>query len=378
MKFVITVVTILVLSACGLSSKREKSEDAVESQGPSQISTGLKLFEDGKYEEAHKYFDAFLEKTPVSKVTPSALYYSGLAYLELGKFEEARDRFQSVLKLSDGKDSYMQAEALYQQSRVFEGLNDGAKALAFLLDAERRAQFLKRETATIEVPARIATLYARQNQEAIADRYYQRAEKGLAELKAAGVAGKTDWVARVLYGMGRISPRSVPASEFDGGLRSVRRAQGYLLRSVEENHSIWSARAQQEIEVIYNSLWKVIESTPLEPMEDKLAALRLQQDRMIEMGLSLNGALSQLQQEMIPGFEPGNQNLVKLKTYLEQYESRLEVLIASRPVTEGLTPEAMSREGIMREGRVIDPVGVLEGGKKRLEEKLPAKKEEKK
>lgn len=364
---------LFVFVACGSVTSSPEKQNHEESSKVKNFEDGIKFIEDGKYLEADSFFENYLTKNPVSSRVPQALFYSAIAKIELEQFQDAVNKLLAVQKLSEGKDQFLEAESLFHLARAYEGLSNDSKALAAYLDAERRSKFLKKELSEIEVPARIAGVYARQKNLEMADKYYAKADVGLSKVKDKSGNEKREWIPQSLFGMGKVSPRSITEADYDNELKSLRRSQGYLIRAIEFGHSKWSDRAEKELEFIYNSAWSVIESYPVKETDDKLAALKMQQERMIELGIVLNKVLNQLQQEFIPGDSSENQYIKKLKSFIEGFEKRLDALISSRPVQEGLTPEAQLREGLIRSGKVVDPEGKLEQNQKRLTEELPTK-----
>lgn len=368
------VVVLLLFAGC--SGRNRHADISHETLSPNEkLARGIKHLEGAKYEEALDYFEQYLNENPVTDSTVNATFYSGLALEGLNRYTEAEQKFRTTLRLSEGRDAYMEAESLFQLGKTLEGQGDDAKALATYLDTDKRSKPLRRETAEVELPARIAAIYSRQLRPEVAEKYYKRAERALNKLRGKGKA--PEWFPRSLYSMGKMSPRSITESDFDTGLKGMRRSQNYLLRSVESDHPIWSAKAEKELESIYDSAWRVIETYPLLEAEDRLMALKAQQNRMIEMGLILHGVMMELKQDFLPGEEDSNLFVAQLQDYLDGYTKRLEALLATRPVNEGLTPEGQRLESLRREGRVVDPAGILEQSKKALPETAPNKKEKK-
>ncbi len=363
MKHLILCALIGLLNFACSSGARNAESAVTPEQTQARLGIGLQALESGHYQEAHNFFEDFVQKNPVTRFTSQALYYDGVAQNELGAFEDAANKLQTVVRLNEDKDLYLEADALYNLGKSHEGMGNDEKALATLLDAERRSKFLSHQVADVEIPARVAGIYARQGQMELADRYYTKAENGLAKLKGKGSFEKQDWIPKALYGMGKITPRQISESDFESGLRSLRRSQSYLLRATEFNHALWSPKAEVEIEEIYKNAWSVIEAYPLADSEDKLAALKEQQNRMIELGLILSGVLSQLNQEFLPDQETVNPSVKKLKAFVAQFDKKIDALIGSRPMNEGLTPEAEKLDAVVREGKVVDPNATLEKNK---------------
>ena len=377
MKLVVSFLMIPIIfgfAGCASEETQPEQPPIVAPVAVSEMNSGLDALEKAEYQSALDSFNGYLAKNPISQNTPNVTFYIGLCLEGLGRFEEAESKFRATMRLVQDRDSYLTAEALYHLARSYEGQGDDPKALATLLDTERRVKFLRREVGEVELPARIAAIYARQNQLEMADKFYSKADLGLKRLMGKGAAQAVEWIPRALYSMGKMSPRTLGEGDFDNGLKSLRRSQNYLMRAVDLSHRVWSKKAEEEIESIYSGAWKTIENLPLEETEDRLMALKKQQGRMIDMGLALNGALTALKQDFVPGREASNPHQRKLIAFLDSFEKRLDSLITSRPVQEGLTPEAQRLDGVIREGRVVDPEANLEKAPRPKQKPLPKKK----
>jgi hypothetical protein len=128
-------------------------------------------------------------------------------------------------------------------------------------------------------------------------------------------------------------------------------------------------RASKELEWLLESAWRTIESVEAVESEDRVASLKQQQDQRIEMGLVLDSSINGIKKEFIAGLSDKSPAVVQFQVFLESFEKKLDALIASRPVQEGLTPESQRRQGVLRDGVVVDPAGHLEKAKKNRNQK---------
>lgn len=354
--------SVAVLSGCSLFEDEPDREPVVV--GSLVVhSSAYKNIDEGRYQEAFDKLEAELTKNPIGPQTITHQYAAGLALMGLGRFDEAIERFQIVVTQTEKKDNQMFTEALYQKGKGYEAIGEDGKALAAFLDVLSRKRYLRQEVAEIEVPARIAGVYMRQRQPQQANAYYSRADKAFLRLKKA--ESSQSWMPKALFGMGKSSPREISFEDFDTGLVAFRRGQTYLVKCMEMNRAPWSERASGELKWMLESAWRTIESVKAsDDIEDVVAAMKSQQDKRIEMGLVLDATLSAMKKEFIAGVSDKSPHIVSFQEYLNGFEKKLDALIMSRPVQEGLTPEALKREGITREGKVIDPEGRLEKNKR--------------
>jgi hypothetical protein len=247
---------------------------------------------------------------------------------------------------------------LIQKGLALEGIGDNTGALATYMDANSRKSLLKPEVAEVELPVRVANVYIRMNQTNAAEKFYRQADRAFQKL--AKQNSEANWIPRALFNMGKSSPREIRAEDFQTGLVAFRRSQGYLVRSLELAQEPWAKRSREELEWNLQSAWRTIEAVPLPKSGDPIADLRQQQDARLEMALTLNGLVTGLQKDFVQGVSDRSPESRKLLEFLEGYQKRLEALLQTRPVQEGLTPEAQRRQGVVREGKVVDPEGRLE------------------
>lgn len=346
-----------LLSSCAYLSNEPMAQKESAPTPPTEASS-YRLIEQGEFQKSLDAIDRDLLKNPIGPKTVTHQYAAGLALMGLARFDEAIDRFQIVLRQTEKSDNELFTQALYQRGKAFEAIGDDAKSLAAYFDVQKRKVYLEPEVADVEVPVRIAGVYMRQGQPQQADEYYKAADRGLEKLRRR--EDSAVWMPKALFNMGKSSPREVSRADFAGGLVAFKRSQGYLIRSMEFNRSPWSGRAAQELRWLLESAWRTVQAVDVDSSGDTLADLRSQQEARIEMALALDGSVTLIRKEFLPGLSEKSPYVVDFQSFLDQYERKLDSLISARPVQEGLTDEAQKRQGVLREGKVIDPQGTLE------------------
>lgn len=314
---------------------------------------GLNHMKEKEYEKAIESFTRFQAQHVTSRYTVAINYNWGLALEAIQRYPEAVEKYRFVIEIARGRAPLQEAQALYHMALCYEALGDDSKTIAALVDTSNRRQYFSEET-NVEVNARLAAAYARIGNERQADEYYGRAEKGLAIMKRKiDTREPPAWLGKALYNMGKMPLRSLTPDDFAAGLKPLERGQAWLLQAASLRDENWSPKASSELIQAYRDAWKLIEDVPLGTSDDQMLNVKEQQDKKIEMAVTLHEALSKLKLEKLTEDRGEPKEIAEVFAYVEKLEADLDALIASRPVQQGLTPAAQKREGIKREGKMV-------------------------
>lgn len=340
MKRVSLLVCATVLTACAIP---KNGDSPVRETGPNPtFEKGMRLLEKEEYSEAAKIFDLLLVSQPGEEWELVTTYNSGAAYEGMGNCSKASDRYREVVRASAQNFQRMEALALYRLSLMYECLGQDTKAVAALLDAEKRGQALPLETIQAEIPARLAAAYSRLGNREKAMEYFEKAGLGLKAIVARSTGStrpQTELLSRTLYFMGQLNPQQRKAeANPEVFMQSISMQQPHLLQAIEMDHPIFSQKAADDLILAYGNIWKYKFDDP-----SKRRAF-------YERGLQVAGELRRLK---LPGANP----LVE-EVYQDvgKTEARLRAELSKSAETTRLTKESEEREGLKQNGRLIDPV----------------------
>jgi tetratricopeptide (TPR) repeat protein len=362
MKLIIALFMIGLFSACASAPQAPANlveDPASSSQAPRKYNDAAILLAQGNYKDALAAFDAFLRSQPTSPYTQVANFNAGRALEGLERWSDAVERYRQVVQVTN-KSPRLQALALYQLSFPYEAMNDDPRTVATLIDCEGRKQFLPDAIATAELPARLASAYARVGNLDLAMKYYSEAESGIARLhhQTASQAAP-EWLAKTLYLMGRLSLREMTWDNFDEALRPVQRAQLFLLQAIELENPKWSEEALTETEKIYDQMLEVLKSPPKTNEDDQVLSAREAQKRQWDLTEQTLECARALRAARPPNEIVKSGKVEQLFTYVKSVEKKLMQILAEPPVGEGLTKESKERRMRVR-GKVVAPDDTLE------------------
>ncbi len=310
-----------------------------DAQLQAEFDHGMKAMEAQNYSEAARIFDHLLLQKPGSEMDLVAQFNSGSAYEGLGECPRAAERFHQVVRSAANKFSRIESESLFHLSLMYECLGQDIKTVTALLDAKKRGKDLPPEVLGAEIPARLAAAYSRLGNRAKALEYFDQASRGLKTVLSRGASHtQLDQLTRTMYLMGQLSPGqrrgNVDPTTY---MQSISMQQPYLLQCVEMKRAPWSTRAKEDLQVAYDNIWHFQFSEPE------------QKHILYTRGLQ---SIQELKKIRMPKAEPA---LDELFAFIDKTESQLHTELIKVPETTRLTPEAEKREGIRRDGRLVNP-----------------------
>lgn len=328
-----------VLTACANTASVEPE---IKDAEPNPVfEKGLRSLERQEYAEAAKIFDQLLVSDPGAKWDLVITYNSAAAHEGLGNCEKAAERYREVVRASNQKFQRMEAQALFRLSLMYECLGQDTKAVAALLETEKRAQALPPETVQAEVPARLAAAYSRLGNREKALDYFDKAGLGLKAIIARSTGStrpQTELLARTLFLMGQLNPQQRKAEAApEAYLLSISMQQPHLLQAVEMNHPLYSQKAFDELHLAYANIWKY-----------KFEDLNKRRS-FYEKGLQVAGELRRLR------LPDANSMVDAVYSDLSKTEARLKAELSKLAETTRLTREAEQRDGLRQTGRLVDP-----------------------
>jgi tetratricopeptide (TPR) repeat protein len=298
-----------------------------------------------KYQEAVDIFNRILVQRPASEFDLVVLYNSGAAYMGLGDCSKALERFRQVARSSAGKFEHIEGEALYRASLMYECLEQDAKAITSLIDTKKRAKDLPFEVKVAEIPARLAAAYARMGNRDRALYYFNQASRGLKRVVTMeGRAGQIERVSKTLYLMGKLTPTQRTAQvDPINYLRSLSMQQPYLLQAIEMGHPLWSKKAEEDLSIAYDNVWRFSIADP-----------RVRRDFLTKVLQSIH----ELERIRMP---KASAEVDGIFAMLDKSKLRIQNELVQFPADNPLTSEAEKGQSLRREGRLVSP----ENGKRK-------------
>jgi tetratricopeptide (TPR) repeat protein len=340
MKYIWMILPILAL-ACS-STPKKVSSSRPTSSAQAKLEEAIQAMERSDFGSAAEIFDKMLMQKPASEFDLIIIYNDGVAHENLNECKRAAELYRKAISGASAlRIPRVEAESYYRLSLAYECLGDDQKTIVSLLDTRKRAKNLAPELSAAELPARLATAYARIGQRDKALQYFKEAGNGLkVALTQAGTTSRIQqaFAARILYAMGTLTPIQKGLNgDPKSFLSALAMQQPYLLQSAELNVAPDSRKAADELIFAYENLLK------MKPAD------MLGRRQFLQIALQ---DIAEIKKIRLPNKGP----LVdEIYDKIDEQESRIRQQLVTVSDTTPLTPEAQSREGLKRQGRVVSP-----------------------
>ncbi|MBL7671430.1 MAG: hypothetical protein JNM39_13175 [Bdellovibrionaceae bacterium] len=218
------------------------------------------LVAQGQCTQAINDIVAYTTKFPTSPYSQSLSLLQNDCLVQTEQFETAANSLRQLVVYSIDRQPKIAAPAFLLLSYAYEGLGENDKSLAAALDAERLGAELPAHSRLAEVPARLAMLHSQMSDMTQAGIYLSRADDGIRVLRSQNpqTIGSVFW-AKVYYQMGFKSLDQIDHQGISNAIQGLMAVQKFTLRSIEFNDPVWSARALNQLQKNYLTLWRLIE-----------------------------------------------------------------------------------------------------------------------
>lgn len=360
MRFLMIAGLIAGALASGACAMMQKPAAAPESAQPvveiapdeKAFQAAQELLDSKKSIEAEQAFRNFQQRYPQSRFVMLSRMGVARALEDQDKWTEAAENYRTIQKLSATYQPEIAAHALYRLSYCYEALGEDDRAVATLLDANRRRKLLPEEVALAEIPARLAMFYEKAQNKPEAEKYVEQAQKGISMLQGKPELSK-QILAKAYYQMGTVSLNQISSSNYSSTLRALKAVQVYPIRSIGLNQAPWSEASLSLLKKDYRDLWNTLLEMPGVSGVDDVSIERTRR----ELQASLGGEfLDLIQQAELNGpLDPeknANSLQRELYKYLNDIKLKVQDLIYRSEPQMGLTSESQRLNSLKRKGRI--------------------------
>lgn len=273
----------------------------------------------------------------------------GLAYIEYRDWEEAKKYFRQASQLWRNHQA-PRIKALYQLSLCHEQLGEDTLLIADLKEIELFKKFLPKDVLYMEIPARLASAYAREGNHKQAKLYYEMAENQLkyfisqanTDPKVRAIASKT------LYNIGYMAYVKSDKRKFKDHILAVKHGQSYLLRAIEFGDKDWAVKSLKQFDTIYRETIDSIKLDEQEKHAGDVVELREIQKLKKDQMLKLHSILMHLKAEALPAGIKDNTYLDEFNNSYDTYNKEILAYINTRDYGDGLSESAIELNSLKR------------------------------
>ncbi|PWU22380.1 MAG: hypothetical protein C5B49_00750 [Bdellovibrio sp.] len=249
-----TSVFALVIGACSGSAPRGQFDEKLKAVQESELREALQASNESNWLVAEDKLRKFLTQYPVSPFNSQARYELGLVVKSRGQMEQAAEIFKNLSESARSAAPLYAGLALERLAECYETLGDELGMASALNDAEQFSEFLPREVAEIEIPARKAALALRRHHVEEARREIRRVDLAFPSIFPGNDVRPEDQ-ARILYSIGAFPVDELTAEHFFEALSENEELQKYLWRASQLQAAPWSQKAMEKLRTNYQTFF---------------------------------------------------------------------------------------------------------------------------
>jgi len=313
------------------------------------------LLDQGNFHEALESFSAFQKRHPQSHFYQAADLGQAEAWAGLAHWTEAAALYRNVYLRTVKDEPAIAAKAVYELSFAYEALGDELKTVGTLLDARKMKSYLPPEAALAEIPARLAMIYGKVDQEGPSLAYLKEADQGLDQvMKMKHTDLDKSWLAKTYFQMGSVSTNQLSVETFAAFARGQKAVQVYLIRDLQLQDPVWSQKALLHLKATYGELYNTMMDMPLMTGIESTVALRMKKEQQVELGSELIDLVNQANLYKPLPSQAMNTLQTDFYGYLNEIQKNTEKLLYSGGEGLGLTRESLELNGLKRRGHIRD------------------------
>jgi tetratricopeptide (TPR) repeat protein len=280
------------------------------------------------FEAALTTAEKFQSSYPYSLKLQRVRFLRATALEELGRWTEAAATYNAISAISEKNQPEISAMSIYRLSFVYEALGDDQRVITTLFEAAKYHKYLPPEVINAEIPSRLAMVYAKENNAKEAQKWLGEADRGLKKtLETRIEALSNDWLAELYFNMGSISTQQLSNDNIITIIKGQAAVQKYLIRALQYNDPIWSAKALKKLKGTYMDLWKAIENSPEPSGYEPLVALKLKKDGQFQLAGPFSDLLKEAELYRPGAEQKSNQYQNEFFGFLEELQTRVRSIL---------------------------------------------------
>lgn len=273
-----------------------------------------------------------------------------------GDWQKALKEYKEIFHLYRTSNERASTYALFRTSFCYEAQGEDVKAISSLLDSYGRKEFLPVEIGKAEIPSRLGFIYLRLGYDDLGNKYFDRATKGLIELKGDQQnAVDPSWIVSTLIRMGTINLNQISEENFKRLSETFMRSQNFIAEAIEIDSGNGANEALLALQDHYMKFWNFMSGLQAKSGVDSQIArydLNSRQNKMAD--LILENILALKARWLVFSETEDSAKYAGLKTFADTMEKECENFIADHAEKTPLTYEAQNLQSLRKEFKVLD------------------------
>jgi hypothetical protein len=279
-----------------------------------------------------------------------SLWSQSLELIKEQRLDEAEVLLKELYFSAQNDDPELATKALFEIGQIEERKGEWISALARFKECEIKKQYLPGFKAQLELPSRLAGLYAAMGELSLSETYARKAEMNLQTyLQQVGLTSQKSWWAETFFRMGSFPVQYMNDENWNEFSNRFHSTSQYLVRSMEISDPLWSERS---FELAQNYFKKSFELLAYDQNDYQENVVLLGQ--VIKQRINLLEAIVR-RIEMHRPFDLETSRTAKLfYDSLDLYKTQLKQKLNQIKDSAPLSKESEKRKSIVRDVKLKD------------------------
>ncbi len=289
-------------------------------------------------------------------VAPDKTYYENqweraVLLIRSQRFDDAEVVLKELYSAAQAADPELSTKALFELAQISEKKGEWLAALSQFKECESKKNYLQGFKAELELPARLAGLYATLGELKVSEGYAKKVESNIqVYMQQISLTNQKGWWAETFYRMGSFPTEYITSENWQEFARRFHFTSQYLIRSMELSDPTWSDKSLELALTFYRKSFEFLSLSPNDLEENSVL-----------LGTQVRERINLLQEIMQKTdlYRPVNYKKSRAVWYYYQatsdYQNQLRTVLPRVKESAPLSRESQKRNSLEREGKLVTP-----------------------
>ncbi len=267
------------------------------------------------------------------------------------RLDDAEGVLKELYSAAQTADPELSTKALFELAQISEKKGEWLAALSQFKECESKKSYLQGFKAELELPARLAGLYATLGELKISEGYAKKVESSLqVYMQQVSLTKQKGWWAETFYRMGSFPTEYITSENWQEFARRFHSTSQFLIRSMELSDPIWSDRSLELALTFYKKSFEFLSLSPND-LEENSVLLGTQ----IRERINLLQEIMQKTDLYRPVHYKKSRAVWQYYQSTSDYQNQLRTVLPQVKESAPLSRESQRRNALEREGKLVTP-----------------------
>lgn len=269
------------------------------------------------------------------------------------RYDDAEPVLKELYKSAQTANPELATRALFELGQISEKKGQWLIALSQFKECEGKKDLLPGYKAELELPARIAGLYATLGELKTSEIYAKKVEGNLQSyMQQINITNQKAWWAETFYHLGSFPVQYVTAENWKDFAKRFHATSQYLIRSMEMSDPVWSEKSFDLARTFFKKSFELLTIVPNDLEENSVLLSSVVKER-----INLLEEILQKIQLYRPIHTENSSIIWRFYLLTEDYQMQVKNSLYQIKDSAPLSRESQKRNALEREGNLKNPSG---------------------